>query len=282
MTLAATDPTEVKLGNDSTTVFSFTFVINKAADLLVTLSLDDGAGGFTDSTVIEGTGTSNYSVSVTAYPGIGSITYPASLGTRLATGDKLTLSRVVTIEQQTDLKNQGAYKAQQVEDAFDLSRMIDLQQQDELDRSLKVPISDNSGANFTVPSPGALQLWRWDSAGTALELVTLSDLSLGLGTATKWNFDSSTTMADPGTGDIRFNNSTLASVSQIAVDATSAQSGNPDISDWVASWDDSTNDAVRGHIMIHEDGTPSNFWVGYINAAPMSILAGLLQHPIVW
>lgn len=280
MTLASTDPTEVKLGNDSTTVFSFTFKINKAADLLVTLSVADGAGGFTDSTVTEGTGTTNYSVSVGAYPGTGSITYPASLGTELATGDKLTLSRVVVIEQQTDLKNQGAYKAQTVEDAFDLSRMIDLQQQDELDRALKVPISDNSGANFDVPSPGALKLWRWDSAGTALELVSLSDLSLGLGTATKWAFDSTTTMADPGTGDIRLNNATLASVTQIAVSGLSSQSTNPDISDWVASWDDS-NSVVRGYLYIHEDGSPQNFLVVYINGA-ITDNTSWLQIPVTY
>jgi hypothetical protein len=266
MTLASTDPTEIKLGNDSTTVFSFTFKINKAADIQVTHSVAVGDGTFTDTVLTEGTGTSNYSLSVSAYPGTGSITYPASLGTELATGNKLTLARIVVLEQQTDLKNQGAYKAQTVEDAFDLSRMIDLQQQDELDRSLKVPISDNSGADFTVPSPGALKLWRWDSAGTALELVSLSDLSLGLGTATKWAFDSSTSMADPGTGDIRFNNATLASVTQLAVSGLSSQSTNPDISDWVASWDDS-NSAVRGYLYIHEDGSPQNFLVVYINGA---------------
>ncbi|SVA80002.1 uncharacterized protein METZ01_LOCUS132856, partial [marine metagenome] len=105
------------------------------------------------------------------------------------------------------------------------------------------------------------------SGETALENITLSDLSLGLGTATKWAFDTSTSMADPGTGDVRFNNATLASVTQISVSYKSSQSGNPDISDWVAAWDDSTNDAIRGHIMIHEDGTPSNFWTGYINGA---------------
>ena len=279
MTLASTDPTEVKLGNDSTTVFSFTFIVNKAADIQVTLSVADGSGGFTDSILSEGTGVTNYSVSVGAYPGNGSVTYPASGSSKLVTGSKLTLARVVVLEQQTDLKNQGAYKAQTVEDALDLGRMVDLQQQDAIDRSLKVPISDNSGANFDVPSPGALQLWRWDSAGTAIELVSLSDLALGLGTATKWNFDTSTSMGDPGTGDIRLNNATLASVTQISVDATSSQSGNPDISDWVASWDDSTNDAVRGNIMIHEDGTPSNFWVGYING-PISDNTGWLQIPV--
>ena len=203
MTLASTDPTEVKLGNDSTTVFSFTFIVNKAADIQVTLSVADGSGGFTDSILSEGTGVTNYSVSVGASPGNGSVTYPASGSSKLVTGSKLTLARVVVLEQQTDLKNQGAYKAQTVEDALDLGRMVDLQQQDAIDRSLKVPISDNSGANFDVPSPGALQLWRWDSAGTAIELVSLSDLALGLGTATKWNFDTSTSMGDPGTGDIK-------------------------------------------------------------------------------
>jgi len=278
MTLASTDPKEIKNGNGSTTAFSFTFVINKAVDLVVIKTDTDDV----ETTVAVGTGTSNYSLSAITYPGSGTVTYPASLGDELATGEKLTLKRMVTLEQQTDLKNQGAYKPQQVEDMGDFDRMVDLQQQEELDRSLKVPTSDDSGASYTVPAGGtgsALKFWRWDSAGTALELVTLSDLSLGLGTATKWNFDSSTTMADPGTGDLRLNNATLASVTQIAVDATSAQSGNPDISDWVASWDDSTNDAVRGHIMIHEDGTPSNFWVGYINAA-ISDNTGWLQIPV--
>jgi hypothetical protein len=70
-----------------------------------------------------------------------------------------------------------------------------------------------------------------------------------------WNFDASTTMADPGTGDVRFNNATIASVTQVAVSASSASTGNPDVSDFVAAWDDSTS-TTKGYIVIREAGAP--------------------------
>ena len=77
--------------------------------------------------------------------------------------------------------------------------------------------------------------------------------------ATPWTFDSTTSMADPGTGDIRFNNATVSSVTQIAVSANTADTGNPDISDFVASWDDSTNASDKGKLVIKKRGTPATF-----------------------
>jgi hypothetical protein len=65
----------------------------------------------------------------------------------------------------------------------------------------------------------------------------------------KWLYDSSTSMADPGSGDIRFNNATLASVTAIALSATGSGS---DVSDYVATWDDSTN-TTKGFIIIREE-----------------------------
>lgn len=162
MTLASTTPKEIKNGNGVTTVFSFTFVINQASDLVVVKTATDG----TETTLTEGTGTSNYSVSVSAYPGSGSITYPATLGTELASGEKLTLKRVVDLDQETDLINQGAWKPEQVESALDYARMVDLQQQDDIDRSIKVQVSDDSGADFTLPAPAAnkvIGIWNADA-----------------------------------------------------------------------------------------------------------------------
>lgn len=76
----------------------------------------------------------------------------------------------------------------------------------------------------------------------------------------RWNFDSSTTMADPGTGEIRLNNATFSSVTQIAVSALSADSGNPDISDYILTWDDSTS-TVKGVLSIRELGAPDSIVV---------------------
>ena len=81
----------------------------------------------------------------------------------------------------------------------------------------------------------------------------------------QFTFDSSTTMADPGTGDFRLNHATVASVSAIALDATSADTGNPDVSDFVATWDDSTS-TLNGHLILKKKGTPATFAIYTVGA----------------
>lgn len=172
MTITSTSPREIKNGNGTATVFSFTFVVNQASDLVVTLvDANDN-----ETVLTEGTGTTNYSVSVSSYPGTGSVTYPATLGTELAGNEQLIIQRVVDIDQETDLVNQGAWKPEQVENTFDYSRMIDLQQQDELDRAIKSPASTPLGTNYTLPAPESLALFRWNEAATDLEAVQTADL----------------------------------------------------------------------------------------------------------
>lgn len=76
----------------------------------------------------------------------------------------------------------------------------------------------------------------------------------------KWTFSSTTTMAAPSTGNIRFNNATLASVTAIAISDLSANAGNPDVSPWVLSWDDVTGATVRGTLYIFKDETNFVFY----------------------
>jgi len=127
-------------GNDSATTFSFSPMVlpDSSAQLqVIKIDADD-----TETTLSEGSTATTYSVSVSSYPGTGSITYPASGGTPLATGARLRMKRVLTLEQQTDLENQGGYFPEIQEAQFDRSIMIDLQQQEELDRCVKVPAGD--------------------------------------------------------------------------------------------------------------------------------------------
>ena len=67
------------------------------------------------------------------------------------------------------------------------------------------------------------------SSATSATNATSIISSIGL----NYNFDTSTTMADPGTGDFRLNHATVASVTAISVDATTNDTGNPDLSDFV-------------------------------------------------
>jgi len=147
-------------------------------------------------------------------------------------------------------------------------------------------------------SNNASKVVAYDSAGTALELGPTTTAISGAATeatnaatsaaaalvsqnaaaasaatataaasavAVPYTFSTTTAMADPGAGVLRFNNSSLASVTAIAVDATSAASGNPDVSDFITTWDDSTS-TVKGYVQIVEEGANQNFAIFTLSA----------------
>ena len=281
MTLTTQNPKEIKSGNGSTTSFSFTFIINQASDLVVIKTTTAGV----ESTLTEGSGTSNYSVSVSAYPGNGSITFPASGSTNLASGEKLTLKRVVDLDQDTDLVNQGAWRPSQVEDTFDYSRMVDLQQQEQVDRSIKFPVSDATlTTELPVAATRAGKYMTFDdsgnvstTAGASTDASTASTkadeaaasavtaASEASATAPKYTFSTSTSMADPGSGILRYNDATVADVTAIAIDDLTADTGNPDVEAWLKTFDDSTS-TIKGWIRLVEPGTPANYAIFNVTA----------------
>ncbi len=69
-----------------------------------------------------------------------------------------------------------------------------------------------------------------------------------------FNFDTSTTDSDPGAGNVRFNNSTPASVTAIYFD-NSDRDGNS-VTAWLDTFDDSTN-TVKGHLVFTAAATPT-------------------------
>jgi hypothetical protein len=147
-------------GNGVTTSFSFSFAIFAASDLeVVHTSATD-----VETTLVLST---DYTVSVAAYPGSGSISYPVS-GSPLPTGEKITLRRVLTKTQTTDFRNQGGFYARNHEDAFDRAAMIDQEGTEVQARTLKLPVSDTSGADPTLPPPAANKAFAWDATGLAL------------------------------------------------------------------------------------------------------------------
>lgn len=71
----------------------------------------------------------------------------------------------------------------------------------------------------------------------------------GLSAGTPFTFSTTTTMADPGAGAIRFNNATLASVTALAIDDLSAAGGNPSVAAWLSALAGSDS-AVKGHVVV--------------------------------
>ena len=92
-------------------------------------------------------------------------------------------------------------------------------------------------------------------ASNAADVVSAAD---AIESAMKYTFASSTTMADPTTGLLRLNNATPASVTAIAIDDLSAQTGNPDLSAFIVSWDDATG-TNKGTLRITKGSAPATF-----------------------
>tara|TARA_B100000131_G_scaffold319837_1_gene366536 strand:- start:461 stop:1579 length:1119 start_codon:yes stop_codon:yes gene_type:complete len=104
-----------------------------------------------------------------------------------------------------------------------------------------------------------------ETAETNAETAQAAAESAAAAVGAKFTFDNSTSMADPGAGDFRFNNATVGSVSAVAFDATSADTGNPDISDYIATWDDSSS-TINGHLIFKKSGTPATFAIFTVGA----------------
>ena len=85
-----------------------------------------------------------------------------------------------------------------------------------------------------------------------------TDGTNGTDPGARWTWDTATTMADPGSGDVRLNNAALASVTAMAISANSGETGNPDLSAWIAAWDDAGNAGANGQIVIKKASAPEN------------------------
>ena len=94
---------------------------------------------------------------------------------------KIVIKRVRPLTQQTAIKNQGTYYPEKHENEFDKLVMQDLQQQEELDRSFKLPVSiDPAEFNPELPAtaldnPNAYLVIN--SSGTGLAITTTSPAS---------------------------------------------------------------------------------------------------------
>ena len=139
MTVASSTNSVDYTGNGSTTVFSFSFRIFAATDLVVTEADADGV-----ETVLELN--TDYTVTgVGSYSG-GSIT----MATAPTSGYALNIRRVLPLTQDTDLRNQGQFFAETHEDVFDRLAMVNQQLQEQIDRSAKLPVTNAEDADALV------------------------------------------------------------------------------------------------------------------------------------
>lgn len=142
-------------------------------------------------------------------------------------------------------------------------------------------VTDDSNASTGLANGGHRTRFVPALAQVVAVAEYVVDTASALNQGQTWAFDSSTTMADPGTGDLRFNDATTASISQVAVSALSAASGNPDISAIITTWDDSTNTSNKGYLTFRKGGEPEVF-VTFIISGSITDNTTWLQIPVTY
>lgn len=92
-------------------------------------------------------------------------------------------------------------------------------------------------------------------AGISADVTTVAgisgDVSSVAAQVVGYDFSTTTTMADPGSGNVRFNNATISSVTAIAID--DLDKNGVDQSAYIALWDDSTN-TIKGTLILRTGG----------------------------
>lgn len=174
MTIGSTVNRVDYTGNGALDTYAYTFRILEQSDLLVTVRNTSGV-----ETVL--TISTDYTVTGVGSSSGGNVVLVNSSQAwldsdgDLLTNYVLTIRRVRPLTQETDIRNQGDFFPEGHEDAFDHLVMIGQQQQDEIDRSIKLTetlAASNVDTNLPLPSAGLAIGWNATEDG----LTNLSSL----------------------------------------------------------------------------------------------------------
>jgi hypothetical protein len=184
---------------------------------------------------------------------------------RPASGETVLIRRSLDLTQSTDYVANDPFAAEDHETALDRLTFITQEIQEELDRSFKVSRTNTiTTPEFTDSATArASKTLGFDSDGN---LTTVADFLPAGGDSAQFTYSTTTTDADPGSGYIRFNNTTLASATIAYVDDNEAN--GTDVSAWVQSFDDVTGNATnRGRIRMSKSNSLDTWAVYKITAA---------------
>lgn len=139
-------------GNGVRRTFSFSPIVIFANSELEVVTTVIATG--VETVRLLGTTSTTYSISIPAngYPATGSIDFPASGGTLLPSTEEIVIRAVLDLGQDTNLEA-GEYDPEVQEQQFDRFAAVDQQQQDQLDRSLRVPMSTPATVDMEMPPP---------------------------------------------------------------------------------------------------------------------------------
>lgn len=166
MTISTTASRISYNGNGATVAFSFPYRFLANGDLVVVLRSATGS----ESILLLGT---HYTLSGAGSDAGGTVT----MTTAPAVGERLVIYRNVAITQETDYISGDPFPAETHEQALDRLTMIDQQQQDSLDRTLRFPVSDTVSPDLPTQAVRANKLLAFDALGNPTTAVPVTDSS---------------------------------------------------------------------------------------------------------
>lgn len=165
-------------GDGVTSSMTFSFRVLSAADLVLYF-ITNSTGASVEKTVDV-----DYTVSLEDDGEGGTVTFitiPTALQDAL-------LVNVLELTQTADLPTEGNFNEETVEIALDRSRLIDIQQQEEIDRSVKLaiedPLNNDAFGGLELP-PDSLasragKIFGWDDAGSSIQYYAAADIDIAL------------------------------------------------------------------------------------------------------
>ncbi len=145
-------------GNGSQTVFPYDFKIFAETDLVVLKYT------IADGTKVTLALTTDYTVSGIGVDAGGNVTLTGAAPSSLY---KIIIYRELPLTQTMDLVESASFPAENVEAAHDRSVMIAQQQQEQIDRSIKIDEAQ-TGVDLTLPMPVAKKGLKWNDDGDAI------------------------------------------------------------------------------------------------------------------
>lgn len=160
MTVASTTNKLYYSGNGTTTTFPYTYKIFDDDELVVTLR-NTSTGAETTQTL-----NSDYTVTGAGDDSGGNVEFTSAPSSSY----QVIIKRELDLKQETDYEDGSALSADTLEGDFDRLIMIEQQQQEELDRSLKIPLTDDDDISVEIPSSvdRASKYLSFDSSGNPM------------------------------------------------------------------------------------------------------------------
>ncbi len=173
MTIGATRRNDAS-GNDSTATYPYGFKIFAATQLEVKVrkTSDGSITTLSYPTQYSVTNVGNKNGGNVVLSDVDGAWQDATTG-YLKTGYDISIRRVVALTQVTDIRNQGGFFPDVHEDKFDYLTMLDQQQQDDVDRAIKLDSAyDPDDFDLTLPAPVAGQAIGFNATADGLSLIT--------------------------------------------------------------------------------------------------------------